>query len=314
LIFLSSVAAAPYALHFGSPGLTETTMLKRLLPKDDFVRLMHPVDVMEGDGPTMLDKTDRLQVMESGMARASYNVWSHLDAYDVYTGLMPRRFTEIDVGLDYVLGNLRWWAIRRFACSHVLLPIRRPLSTDNTVRAAIKGGMRLETPDLTSLGIEVWEVPHRPWAFFAGTVTSAGTEDDARRLLIESFSSNREDVIVEGIPSGTYAGGRIFSVQRSSGSVTIDAESSGPGLLILNDAWWPGWTASVDRQPVIIRRADALVRAVEWPSGRHVLTMRYDPPEIRYGIMISIAGLLATIALLARTAWPAPRWKISCPD
>ncbi len=308
LIFLVSVAAAPFALHISTPGLIDTNMLKRILPGDSFIRLMHPVEVMDGDGPAMLDKSDRLQVMESSMAKSSYNVWSSLDSYDVYTGLMPRRYTEIDVGLDSIFHEMRWQTIRRFACSHVILPAHRRSSTDTTVHFAVEGGNRIDTP--ASSGIEVWAVPHRPWAFFARQVISAGTEDEARRLLIDSLIANRDDVVVEGSSPGPRAGGRIFSVQRAAGSITIGAESDGPGLLVLNDAWWPGWAASIDGRPVAIKRADALIRSVEWPPGRHQLTMRYDPPELRYGLLVSAAGLLAVVALLIHSAWRAHRPKV----
>jgi uncharacterized membrane protein YfhO len=131
-------------------------------------------------------------------------------------------------------------------------------------------------------------------------VTSAGTEEDARRLLVESLMMNRNDVVVEGLSSGQLAGGTVLSAQRKAGTVTVEAESDGPGLLVLNDAWWPGWTAEIDGRSVDIRRADALVRAVEWPPGRHLLTMRYDPPELWSGLLLSATGLLATTALIMR--------------
>jgi hypothetical protein len=225
-------------------------------------------------------------------------VWSSLDTYDVYTGLMPRRYTDVDVGLDHVFGEMRWQVIRRFACSHVILPERRHPSMEATVRVAAEGGRRLDVP--ASAGIQVWEVPHRPRAYFAEQVTSSATEEEARRLLVDSLVMNRNDVVVEGVPFGTFAGGRILSVRRTAGSVTVEAESDGPGLLVLNEAWWPGWQATVDGRPVDIRRADALVRAIDWPSGRHLLAMRYDPPELRYGLLVSAAGLLVTAALIVR--------------
>jgi len=32
---------------------------------------------------------------------------------------------------------------------------------------------------------------------------------------------------------------------------------------------------------------------VPWPAGRHVLVMKYDPPEVRIGWIISLIGALA---------------------
>ncbi len=305
LTFIMLSAAVPYAVHIGKSGQCDPALLRRLLPAGEFVRLMHPVEVMDGDGPAALDKTDRLEFMEASMAKASYNVLSHLDAYDVYTGLMPRRYMEVDVGLDYVFGDMRWQSIRRFACSHVVFPERRTKQMDKTVRMAIEGGTQIDVP--ASYGIHVWAVPHRPLAFFAGKVTAAETEDRARQLLVESVLALGNDVVVEGLLPGQRTGGRILSMQRSGGSLVIEGESEGPAVLVINDAWWPGWTAFMDDRPIVIRRADALVRAVEWPEGHHRLVMRYDPPELQRGLLLSLLGLLVTIALVILPAWRSSR-------
>lgn len=305
LTFIMLCAAAPLALHIGTSRQCDPALLRRFLPAGEFVRLMHPVDIMDGDGPPALDKTGRLEVMESKIAKAPYNVLSHLDTYDVYTGLWPRRYIEVDVGLDYVFGDMRWQSVRRFACSHVVLPKRRPKEMDETVRTAIEGGTQIDVP--ASHGIQVWAVPHRTLVFFADKVTAAETEDRARQLLVESVIAQRNDVVVEGLLPGQRTGGRILSVQRASGSVVVEAESEGPGILVVNDAWWPGWTAFIDGRPVVIRRADALVRAVEWPAGHHLLVMRYDPPELQRGLLLSSLGLLVAIALLILPAWRSSR-------
>ena len=114
-------------------------------------------------------------------------------------------------------------------------------------------------------------------------------------------------MVVEGISPETRAGGRILGVQRAADSVVVDAESDGPGLLVLNDAWWPGWTAAIDGRSTAIKRADALVRAVEWPTGRHILIMRYDPPELWRGLFFSAVGFLAVAALVIHSAWQIVR-------
>jgi hypothetical protein len=293
LVFLTSTAAAPFALHLGTRGTVDTTTIRQILPGSDFVRLIQPVNATEGDGPASMDKSERLQVMESRMAIPSYNVMNRLDTYGVYTGLMPRRYSEVDGGLDYVLGDWRLQAIRRFACTHLIVPERRHESMNKTVRIAVQGGMQLATP--SGSGVQAWEVPHRPWAFFAKEVRGAETEEQARQFFIESISLMQNDVIVEGVATGTLSGGRILSSQRHGESIVIDAESTGPGLLVINDAWWPGWQATIDGHPAVVRRADALVRAIEWPPGRHHMVMRYEPSEFRYGLLISFAALLSAV-------------------
>ena len=68
----------------------------------------------------------------------------------------------------------------------------------------------------------------------------------------------------------------------------------------MNDAFWPGWEARLDGAPVPIIPVDGLVRGVAWPAGRHVLTMRYAPPEVGRGLAVSVLALLLWAGLAVR--------------
>lgn len=56
-----------------------------------------------------------------------------------------------------------------------------------------------------------------------------------------------------------------------------------PGLLVVADAEQPGWNASIDGHPTTIYRADALVRGVVVPSGRHRVRFWFVPPGYTEG-------------------------------
>ena len=110
-------------------------------------------------------------------------------------------------------------------------------------------------------------------------------------------------MVLEGPAPPRLAPGRVLSVERHPERLRIEAESPGDGLLVVNDAFWPGWQASVDGSPVPILAADGLVRAVPWPAGRHLLEMRYEPPEVRIGAALGAIGVVA----LAGLAWAGRR-------
>jgi uncharacterized membrane protein YfhO len=85
-----------------------------------------------------------------------------------------------------------------------------------------------------------------------------------------------------------------YADERASYTVQIAA----PGLLVVADAWYPGWRATVDGQPAEILRANLLYRAVAlWP-GRHEVVFEYAPQTWRIGMMISGAAALILIAAL----------------
>jgi hypothetical protein len=86
--------------------------------------------------------------------------------------------------------------------------------------------------------------------------------------------------------------------------VVADITSNGPGLLVLTDLAFPGWTAQADGRPAELRVADGFFRAVPLTAGSHRVTFRYRPLSVLIGAAISVlsALALAAVLLLARPA------------
>lgn len=59
--------------------------------------------------------------------------------------------------------------------------------------------------------------------------------------------------------------------------VTIEATATAPGILVLHDLYYPGWTAEVDGHSVPVLRANILFRGVALAPGHHVVTFRFEP-------------------------------------
>ena len=89
--------------------------------------------------------------------------------------------------------------------------------------------------------------------------------------------------------------------------VVVSVEAEGEGLyLILSDAWYPGWEATVDGQHAEVLRASGLFRAVHVPEGSHEVTFTYRSRPFETGAAISGVCVLGALAgLLIR--WPARR-------
>lgn len=71
--------------------------------------------------------------------------------------------------------------------------------------------------------------------------------------------------------------------------------------VVTSDAFYPGWTATVDGAKVTVDHADGL-RAVWVPAGRHELRFAFRPLRLWVGAAVSCAALLllVTLALLSR--------------
>lgn len=117
----------------------------------------------------------------------------------------------------------------------------------------------------------------------------------------------RRTVLLQDEPAGAPAGGgrgEARLVAYRAEEVVIRASvSSGGGWLVLSDAFYPGWQATVDGKPVKIFRADYAFRAVPLPEGTHLVRFAYHPLSYRLGRSISLATLLLMGVLIGRSAW-----------
>jgi hypothetical protein len=87
--------------------------------------------------------------------------------------------------------------------------------------------------------------------------------------------------------------------------VEIQARLRFPGLVILADVFYPGWTLTIDGQPATILRANRLMRGAAVGAGMHRLVYTYAPLSFRLGGLISLASLGLCVVLGVR-AWRKP--------
>jgi hypothetical protein len=98
--------------------------------------------------------------------------------------------------------------------------------------------------------------------------------------------------------AGTGVGAARITHYRGA-YVEIETEAGGRRLLLLADAHYPGWTATVDGAPVTVHRADYALRAVSVPAGRHTVRFEYAPWTLRVGLGITLAQALVLIVAVA---------------
>jgi hypothetical protein len=146
-------------------------------------------------------------------------------------------------------------------------------------------------------------VPHRRWAFFAARAGTTDRPERSLKIVLELIARGDDgSVILEAPTLPGVAPGRVLAIDRRAETVRIEAEAAGPALLVVQDAFWPGWRAAIDGQPAEILAADHLVRAVRWPAGRHALELVYDPPEVRVGLALTGVGALLVLLLAVLAA------------
>jgi len=81
-------------------------------------------------------------------------------------------------------------------------------------------------------------------------------------------------------------------------AVELTVRGATSAILVLTDAFAPGWQANVDGRPAPILRADAVFRAVAVGPGVHRVGFTYDPQSFKIGGVVSGVALPVWLLLL----------------
>lgn len=81
--------------------------------------------------------------------------------------------------------------------------------------------------------------------------------------------------------------------------VRISASATENGILVLSDAYYPGWYAYLDGVEVPIYRANYVMRAISLPKGEHTIEFRYKPLSVKLGFFTSLAAMIIMIIISA---------------
>ncbi len=79
--------------------------------------------------------------------------------------------------------------------------------------------------------------------------------------------------------------------------VLVQTRSSRPQLLLLSDAYYPGWQVTVNGSPAELLQADGLFRGVLLPAGEHEVVFSFAPRSFQLGWMMTAVGLTMIILL-----------------
>lgn len=140
-----------------------------------------------------------------------------------------------------------------------------------------------------------------PRAFLVQEVQTAADDAAALALLrAADFDPARTAILIsESIPitpaaTQTKPIATITHYTAERIEITVKAGDA-PALLMLTDAYYPGWIATVNDQPTPILRADILFRAVPVPAGDSAVVFEYRPwwwpGVLMAGVLLWLAGL-----------------------
>jgi hypothetical protein len=157
---------------------------------------------------------------------------------------------------------------------------------------------------LTGLALHVYEL-NGPWprVLVACRAQWVPTRLEAARAPHAATWDPDRDIAFEGpgaVHAGSCASGRARAVSALPGEEHYEAESDGPGWLLVRSTHARGWRATVDGRPAALLRADGRHRAVAIAPGRHTIVLRYEPPLLWPGVALTLLSGVGVLWLLVR--------------
>jgi hypothetical protein len=201
-----------------------------------------------------------------------------------FMGVLVRQTDATPLGVRLLqLGNVGWVIDQR--------PEGFPLLAEVTRAASV-----------FSRPLRLLRVPDPlPPCYVVGASTLEPDDEAAiRRIAVPEFDPRAEVVLAEGPPLGpapAFRGTAAYRLRHAS-RLLIETDTNGPGVLVLSEAYDPGWRATVDGAPVAVLRANVLFRGVRLPPGRHLVEMTYRPRAIAWGLAAAGLGLVLVVFLV----------------
>ncbi len=133
----------------------------------------------------------------------------------------------------------------------------------------------------------------QPRAFFVAVnavrVPGRSCIDDLRA---PGFDPRRE-VLLASAPepvagAGVAASTQVSIIGYAPNEVRLAVSAPQPGYVVVTDAFYPGWQASVDGAAAAVLRADCFFRAVPVAAGTHDVVLRYAPRSLAFGALVSL--------------------------
>lgn len=155
-------------------------------------------------------------------------------------------------------------------------------------------------PATQRVGGVTWRVDGETWVPVTGAMPRARLVTEARpsaRMRFDLQTLDVAQVALVDTDVGTLNGppGQARLITDRPGHLVVENETAGRQLLIVTERFGRGWVATEDgapRPPVRVY-GDYLGCVVS--PGRHRIELSYRPDSVRAGLMVSGAGIVATL-------------------
>ncbi len=275
-LLLTALVAADLA--GAQQGLNPTLARKLFFPDTALTRQLK-----------QLERPRRIGVSEGGVIAGPMTVFG-IEDWLAYDGLFPARMWNFQRGL----GKDFWVNMEPAAAINYYLndPKYPPVMPE----AKLAGMERIATED----GLDVYRNPASlPRArFVAATEIIPDFQAMLERMKAPGFEPSKIALLEQAprspLPPATDAlPGEARVVQYGNNRVEVRYASRADGVLVLADAWYPGWKCRINGAAAEVFPVYHVFRGVVVPAGSGKAEFVYAPDSLRGGMAVSAATLLA---------------------
>jgi hypothetical protein len=187
-----------------------------------------------------------------------------------------------------------------------LLGLRYVLATEPMQHAGVRVGPDFQGPRGTFYIYERSRAA--PRAFAVPELVLLPDHDAVLNALLADDLAPRErafavasELPANPAPRAGSAGERSLRFVRDEATrIELEVDAGAAPWLLLTDTWLPGWSASIDGQPVPLHRANHHMRLVALPERRCRVAFHYSVPGLLAGLLLAGAAgsLLVVLGLL----------------
>jgi len=142
-----------------------------------------------------------------------------------------------------------------------------------------------------------------PRAWVVHHVIAAKSVDELRQSVEDPAVNLATTAIsMEAVPALEDCAdrGAASFIRPDSDTVVMNADLACRGLLVVSEAFYPGWEATVDGKTQPIYEVFGALRSVVLESGSHRVEMRYRPGVVALGASLSFSAIVLSLLLMFR--------------
>ena len=170
--------------------------------------------------------------------------------------------------------------------------------------------LREEVLQLKGMADGVWVYENAtavPRAFLVHHIQEVEEAALLPTLLDPVFNWRQSGLVTESLPdvqqgqltsSPIPTTGEVVISAYGYHDVTVEVETAVAGMLLLSDAYYPGWQATLNGEVVTIERVNGVMRGVFVPPGKHEVQFRFRPVVLQQAFFLAGFSLLAMIVLV----------------